>query len=267
MRKIVIGILVVLVAGCSYKLKFVNVQSEPPNNVLSEKLEQDSNYYVVAHYYNDRTNYHFRLTNIEFASDDAIIATPSKYDLNSQESKFFNEANKKLKEGKNSVERPARPSQKQIANQVHLYLYESDSNLVGSQIKIANSEIDVIRDLSFNNRPPRYLLYIILGAAGGIALLFWGIWYAFFKPIGDASKEGCYVATMVYGSYDAPEVIVLRKFRDNWLMNYRLGRYFIKWYYNNSPGFVQRHQNKPRIRRIIKFGLDLFVRTISKKYL
>ena len=44
------------------------------------------------------------------------------------------------------------------------------------------------------------------------------------NPMGDYSKRlakkrrknnGCYVATCVYGSYDCPEVWVLRRFRDN----------------------------------------------------
>ena len=45
------------------------------------------------------------------------------------------------------------------------------------------------------------------------------------------AKSGCYVATAVYGSYDCPEVWTLRRFRDNYLDNYLLGRMFIKLYY------------------------------------
>ena len=31
---------------------------------------------------------------------------------------------------------------------------------------------------------------------------------------GSRKKQGCYVATCVYGSYDCPEVWILRRFRD-----------------------------------------------------
>ncbi|MBO5359946.1 MAG: DUF2726 domain-containing protein [Clostridia bacterium] len=52
-------------------------------------------------------------------------------------------------------------------------------------------------------------------------------------------KNGCYIATCVYGSYDCPEVWVLRRYRDNILDNNFLGRFFIKVYYAFSPNLVR----------------------------
>ncbi len=50
---------------------------------------------------------------------------------------------------------------------------------------------------------------------------------------------GCYIATSIYGSYDCPEVWILRRFRDNTLNNYLLGKCFIKTYYTISPSLVK----------------------------
>ena len=50
---------------------------------------------------------------------------------------------------------------------------------------------------------------------------------------------GCYVATSIYGSYDCPEVWVLRRFRDNTLDKFLLGKWFIKTYYTISPTLVK----------------------------
>lgn len=52
-------------------------------------------------------------------------------------------------------------------------------------------------------------------------------------------KGGCYIATAVYGSYDCPEVWVLRRFRDNMLAQTWFGRLFIKIYYAISPSMVR----------------------------
>lgn len=52
-------------------------------------------------------------------------------------------------------------------------------------------------------------------------------------------KSGCYVATCVYGSYDCPEVWVLRRYRDNTLDNNFFGKVFIKFYYALSPILVK----------------------------
>ena len=54
-----------------------------------------------------------------------------------------------------------------------------------------------------------------------------------------STSGGCYVATCVYGSYDCPEVWVLRRYRDNTLMNSWKGRAFVKLYYCVSPRIVK----------------------------
>lgn len=52
-------------------------------------------------------------------------------------------------------------------------------------------------------------------------------------------KAGCYVATCVYGTYDCPQVWMLRRYRDNILAKSWYGRAFIRIYYRVSPGLVK----------------------------
>jgi hypothetical protein len=80
---------------------------------------------------------------------------------------------------------------------------------------------------------------------------------------GSGSNSGCYVATMVYGDYDAPEVMVLRKFRDETLARSKAGRAFIKWYYGWSPGFVAKYNHLAWLHKFIKLILDRFVKFLS----
>lgn len=76
-------------------------------------------------------------------------------------------------------------------------------------------------------------------------------------------KSGCYIATMVYGSYDAPQVLVLRQFRDNVLNKYYLGRRFISFYYHYSPGWVSKMQDKHTINIILRSVLNFIVKSIK----
>ena len=46
---------------------------------------------------------------------------------------------------------------------------------------------------------------------------------------------GCFIATAVYGCTYAKEVTVLREFRDECLLKYKLGNAFVKMYYRLSP--------------------------------
>jgi hypothetical protein len=49
---------------------------------------------------------------------------------------------------------------------------------------------------------------------------------------------GCFVATACYGNYDAPEVLVLRQFKDDKLLKTSFGKAFVKIYYSVSPFFA-----------------------------
>lgn len=78
-------------------------------------------------------------------------------------------------------------------------------------------------------------------------------------------KEGCYIATAVYGSYDAPEVLVLRRFRDETLKRTMLGRGFIRTYYALSPALAQKLRTAARLNALVRKGLDFFVRFLQNK--
>jgi len=55
------------------------------------------------------------------------------------------------------------------------------------------------------------------------------------QPYPDLPNEGCYIATAAYGFYSAPQVQVLRDFRDQYLLTNSWGRALVAWYYRTSP--------------------------------
>lgn len=78
-------------------------------------------------------------------------------------------------------------------------------------------------------------------------------------PPVDNSSGGCYIATMVYGDYDHPKVIVLRHFRDEFLDRRNWGKKFIKFYYKHSPGWVEKLKSHKLINKGIQKILDSFI--------
>jgi len=78
------------------------------------------------------------------------------------------------------------------------------------------------------------------------------------------NSEGCYIATMVYGSYHHPNVLVLRRFRDEILKKSQFGRGFIKFYYFTSPKLVVYLKSMTKTNIMIKNGLDYFVNYILR---
>ena len=75
-------------------------------------------------------------------------------------------------------------------------------------------------------------------------------------------KSGCYIATMAYGDYNHPQVILLRNFRDNSLAKFYWGREFIRFYYWLSPKIVERCKNNSFIVQTSRKILDNLIKFI-----
>ncbi|MCI1964618.1 MAG: DUF2726 domain-containing protein [Oscillospiraceae bacterium] len=80
-----------------------------------------------------------------------------------------------------------------------------------------------------------------------------------------SKKEGCYIATAVYGSYDCSQVMVLRRYRDNVLSTYFLGRAFIKAYYLISPWLVAHFADKKWFSGFFRKRLDKIIMNLKAK--
>lgn len=73
------------------------------------------------------------------------------------------------------------------------------------------------------------------------------------------NKKGCYIATTIYGSYDCPQVWVLRRYRDYSLSETWYGRGLIKLYYTVSPTIVKWFGKNKWFIRFFKKRLDKYV--------
>jgi len=82
-------------------------------------------------------------------------------------------------------------------------------------------------------------------------------------PLGE-KKGSCYIASCVYGSYDCPEVYTLRRFRDNTLARFYLGRQFIRVYYATSPKFVNLFGKRQWFNTLFRPILNKLVRILKK---
>ena len=65
-------------------------------------------------------------------------------------------------------------------------------------------------------------------------------------------KGGCFIATAVYGSSLAQEVIILESFRDEILVKAIIGRVFIKGYYRFSPFYARLINQSESLKKVVR---------------
>jgi hypothetical protein len=83
---------------------------------------------------------------------------------------------------------------------------------------------------------------------------------------GGSGGGGCFIATAAFGSSMAPEVALLRAFRDSSLLTNSPGRLFVEFYYWISPpiaDFISRDENLKQITRLILWPLIYSVKNIT----
>ena len=86
-----------------------------------------------------------------------------------------------------------------------------------------------------------------------------------YMKVNVEKAKGCYVATAVYGSYDCPQVWMLRRYRDQFLASHGFGRAFIKVYYALSPTAVQWFGKSKWFNRLWRSVLDRKVRKLKER--
>lgn len=79
------------------------------------------------------------------------------------------------------------------------------------------------------------------------------------------NNKSCYLATLAYEDINHPKVELYRNFRDNYLVKYKVGELFIKYYYIYSPYIVKKLQPYNLINKIIRFNLDFLLTILPQK--
>ena len=145
-----------------------------------------------------------------------------------------------------------------IKSECNVEKYDLRDGLYGGGFAMSSAELaDAFRS-SRELKPP----YVSMVDRSAISP---PLWYVQKKSEASRRSGGCYVATAVYGSYDCPEVWVLRRFRDHSLAKSMSGRLFIKLYYTASPTLVKLFGDKVWFRQFWKGKLDKIVRALRKK--
>ena len=82
-----------------------------------------------------------------------------------------------------------------------------------------------------------------------------------------SSNNGCFIATACYGDYDAPEVLVLRRYRDQVLLKSRPGRIFVRTYYFLSPPMARWLGQSESLRDAVrKYAIAPLVTRLRMRY-
>lgn len=72
-------------------------------------------------------------------------------------------------------------------------------------------------------------------------------------PVVEKASSGCFIASAAMGSFNHPVVVLLREFRDTWLLQRYMGRIFIRYYYIFGPYLAKFIERSILLKRLSYF--------------
>jgi hypothetical protein len=116
---------------------------------------------------------------------------------------------------------------------------------------------DFRKHISFNDQRDQVTLTLVDGGPGDDDGVANGV---IKDPSGlgisaPGGGDACFIATAAHGSMFAPEVSILREFRDRFLLTNMPGKIFVKLYYKHAPvgaDFIARHDT---LKALVRSGL------------
>ncbi|MEU1970768.1 CFI-box-CTERM domain-containing protein [Microbacterium sp. NPDC019599] len=158
--------------------------------------------------------------------------------------------------------------------QMRRMVEQRGAKLVETRVRGGASRMSIRLRLDRDAISPRMTIAEIRD--GGLIVIFERV-AAFAQVVADAESgvksfivgqnrgsSGCYVATAVYGSYDCPQVRVLRRWRDQRLLTTPLGRRFVATYYAMSPHLVRRVGHHTAFAATFRPPLEALVRHLRR---
>lgn len=123
------------------------------------------------------------------------------------------------------------------------------------EVEVTSTKLEHVREGKLDEGFATYALKGTFGMSE--SLFYFSLSYPDLEPVsgpdpGAMPPPNCFIATACYGSALAPEVTLLRQFRDEWLRRHRAGRLFVRAYYVLSPpvaGYLRRHGTARRVVR------------------
>ncbi len=75
------------------------------------------------------------------------------------------------------------------------------------------------------------------------------------EPYPNLPDDACFIATAAWGSDAAPELRLLRQFRDRYLLDNGPGRAFVGWYYRHGPAAARWLEGHPGLKPLVRAAL------------
>lgn len=97
-----------------------------------------------------------------------------------------------------------------------------------------------------------YLLYAFERPAGEET---WYLTRLSFEPPKGSGSANCFIATAAYGTAWEPQVLVLRRFRDEFLLTNTLGEWLVALYYRVSPPLAAQVAQYESLRAVVRWTL------------